>query len=127
MSRARGFLGKISRTAVPERCAHCHSDAALSESNFALNQLGLAIVCDKRRDKSDEPPVKRQSTPSILSSAGLTPEKHPLIRQAMSALQAARRDLNSTTHEYCGHRVDALEAVNRALTQLKLALECDKG
>jgi hypothetical protein len=29
MSRARGFLGKIPRTAVPKLCARCHSDAAL--------------------------------------------------------------------------------------------------
>ena len=29
MSRARGFLGKISRTAVPKLCARCHSDATL--------------------------------------------------------------------------------------------------
>jgi hypothetical protein len=31
MSKARGFVGKIPRTAVPERCAHCHSDASLME------------------------------------------------------------------------------------------------
>ena len=31
MNRAHGFLGKISRTAVPERCARCHSDAALMQ------------------------------------------------------------------------------------------------
>jgi len=31
MSRARGFVGKIPRTAVPERCAHCHSNAAFME------------------------------------------------------------------------------------------------
>lgn len=29
MSRARGFIGKIPRTAVPKLCARCHSDAAL--------------------------------------------------------------------------------------------------
>jgi len=29
MSRARGFLGKIKRTAVPQLCARCHSDADL--------------------------------------------------------------------------------------------------
>jgi hypothetical protein len=29
MSRARGFLGKIPRTAVPKLCARCHSDANL--------------------------------------------------------------------------------------------------
>lgn len=31
MSKARGFVGKIPRTAVPERCAHCHSNATLME------------------------------------------------------------------------------------------------
>lgn len=29
MSRARGFKGKIARTAVPELCARCHGDASL--------------------------------------------------------------------------------------------------
>ncbi len=29
MSRARGFAGRISRTAVPQLCARCHSDANL--------------------------------------------------------------------------------------------------
>lgn len=31
MSKSRGFVGKIPRTAVPERCAHCHSNASLME------------------------------------------------------------------------------------------------
>jgi predicted CXXCH cytochrome family protein len=31
MSKARGFVAKIPRTAVPERCAHCHSDAAFMQ------------------------------------------------------------------------------------------------
>lgn len=29
MSRAKGFVGKITRTAIPRTCARCHSDAAL--------------------------------------------------------------------------------------------------
>jgi hypothetical protein len=33
MSKARGFVGKIPRTAVPERCARCHSDAALMQKS----------------------------------------------------------------------------------------------
>jgi predicted CXXCH cytochrome family protein len=31
MNKARGFIGKIPRTAVPERCAHCHSEAAFMQ------------------------------------------------------------------------------------------------
>jgi hypothetical protein len=29
MSRAKGFIGKPARTAIPQLCAHCHSDATL--------------------------------------------------------------------------------------------------
>jgi predicted CXXCH cytochrome family protein len=31
MSKAHGFVGKIPRTAIPERCAHCHSNARFME------------------------------------------------------------------------------------------------
>lgn len=103
-----------------------HKAAALTESNFALNQLGLAIACEKRRHSAVGPRIQSPEAWSPCSASGLAREKHPIIRQAINALQSARRDLNSAAHDYCGHRVEALEAVNRALTQLKLALECDK-
>jgi hypothetical protein len=102
-----------------------HRAAALAESNLALNQLGLAIACDKRRHSSSgqRPGIAGASAPF---SAGLCRERHPVIRQAISALQAARHDFQGAAHDYCGHRIEALEAVNRTLTQLKLALDCDK-
>jgi len=53
-------------------------------------------------------------------------EPHPLIRRAVNALQAAKGDLQSAAHDFCGHRVEALEASNAALTQLQQALRCDK-
>src|SRR5258708_36495240 len=52
-------------------------------------------------------------------------EPHPLIRRAVNALQAARRDLQNAAHDYCGHRAEALEATNAALAQLQKALQCD--
>jgi len=102
-----------------------HRVTALAESNVALNELGLAIICDKRRDKSTGRTIEMPSASST-RAPGVVPERHPLIRQAISALEAAKRDLQRAAHDYCGHRVDALDAVNRALTQLKLALDCDK-
>ena len=45
-------------------------------------------------------------------------ERHPLIRRAVVALGAARTDLQKAAHDYCGHRVAALEATNAALNQL---------
>ncbi|HKV41175.1 MAG TPA: hypothetical protein VJX67_18360 [Blastocatellia bacterium] len=52
-------------------------------------------------------------------------ERHPLIRRAINALRSARTDLQNASHDYCGHRVAALEASNAALAQLQQALECD--
>jgi len=103
-----------------------HRVAALAESNLALNELGLAVICDKRRDKSvGSIALPTQSASS--SCVRFAPDRHPLIRQAIDALQAARRDLQSDSQVYCGHRILALEAVERALTQLKLANDCDMG
>jgi hypothetical protein len=53
-------------------------------------------------------------------------ERHPKIRQAIRALQAAKDDLEDASHDFGGHRVEALEAVNNALKQLQQALEADK-
>jgi len=104
-----------------------HRAAALAESNLALNELGLAVSCEKRRDKKGGtflqlPGEARRSN----TRTGPALERHPLIREAIVSLQSARRDLGSTAHEYCGYRLEALEAVNRALAQLKLAVDCDK-
>jgi hypothetical protein len=53
-------------------------------------------------------------------------ERHPQIRKAIVALDHAKADLQNAEHDYCGHRAEALEAVNRALEQLKKALDYDK-
>lgn len=67
----------------------------------------------------------------ILSVALLVPapstaggEGHPLIKRALNALQGARTDLQNAAHDYCGHRVEALEATNAAIGQLQKALDC---
>lgn len=115
-----------------------HRADALTQSNLALNELGLAVACEKRRDRSisaagsaafkgrDSGAVEQPGALAVRSSIGLIPERHSSIRQAIRALEAAERDLKRTAHEYCGHRAQALEAVNRALAQLKLAIDCDK-
>lgn len=53
-------------------------------------------------------------------------EQHPKIRAAIRALQSAKEDLEDASHDFGGHRVEALEAVNNALKQLQEALEADK-
>ncbi|MFI5310229.1 MAG: hypothetical protein ACHQQ3_03280 [Gemmatimonadales bacterium] len=53
-------------------------------------------------------------------------EKHPKLRAAMAALEAAKVELKAAAHDFGGHRVDAIKAIDQATAQLKLALDYDK-
>ena len=53
-------------------------------------------------------------------------EQHPRIRSAIRELEAARVELQKAPHDFGGHRADAVLAVDKAIQQLKLALEYDK-
>jgi hypothetical protein len=53
-------------------------------------------------------------------------ERHPEIRKAIAALERAKTDLQRADHDFGGHRVAALAACDRAIEQLKLALQYDK-
>jgi hypothetical protein len=52
---------------------------------------------------------------------------HPEIRKALAALNLAAVDLENAADDFCGHKADALTAVNTAITQLGLAIQCDSG
>ena len=52
------------------------------------------------------------------------PERHPRIHAAVEALREAREELKSAAHDFCGHRAEALEQVDRAIRQLHEAQEC---
>lgn len=53
-------------------------------------------------------------------------ERHPEIRKAIKALENAKVHLKEAAHDFGGHRKDALDAVDNAIAQLKLALQFDK-
>ncbi|MBV9522787.1 MAG: hypothetical protein JO010_08340 [Alphaproteobacteria bacterium] len=58
--------------------------------------------------------------------ASAAPERHPEIRKAIGALERAKSDLEHANHDFGGHRKEALEAVDRAIAQLRVALQYDK-
>jgi len=57
---------------------------------------------------------------------GVVQEPHPQIMAAIRALEAARLHLQRAAHDFGGHRVKAIRAIDAALVQLKLALQYDK-
>lgn len=78
---------------------------------------------------------REASVASVLAVAGLSMastaalaegrERHPSIRRAIDALRAARNDLEHADHDFGGHRVEAMQAIDRALEQLQVALRFD--
>jgi hypothetical protein len=99
-----------------------HRVQALEATNTALSQLQQALQCDSRKGSSSETGIEigPEST-----GAPVVGERHPNIARAINALGAAEGDLQNAAHDYCGHRLEALSAVQNALSQLKLAIQCD--
>ena len=53
-------------------------------------------------------------------------ERHPHIRKAISELRESKKELKKADHDFGGHRVEAIEAVDNAIKQLEIALKFDK-
>jgi hypothetical protein len=53
------------------------------------------------------------------------PEPHPEIRAAINALDRAKAHLHDAKHDFGGHRVDALAAIDAAQHQLQICLQYD--
>ena len=51
---------------------------------------------------------------------------HPEIRDAIAALRNAREHLNHAAHDFGGHRVEAIRAIDDAIHQLQDCLKYDR-
>jgi hypothetical protein len=60
------------------------------------------------------------ATPTANASA---PEKHPEIRDAINSLRHAKEHLEHAAHDFGGHRVDAIHAIDEAQRQLEICLK----
>lgn len=70
--------------------------------------------------------VPARPVPSQTTAARQRREAHPEIRKAIAALQRAKTDMQHASHDFGGHRVDAIAACDKAIEQLRLALQYDK-
>ena len=53
-------------------------------------------------------------------------ERHPHIHHAIHELLEAKKELEKADHDFGGHRVDAIKAIDVAVEQLERALKFDK-
>ncbi|HXA57091.1 MAG TPA: hypothetical protein VNU84_06605 [Candidatus Acidoferrum sp.] len=64
--------------------------------------------------------------PQPAAAAAPAPEPHPEIRAAMNSLERAKSHLQQAAHDFGGHRVDAIKAIDEAHHQLEICLQYDK-
>ena len=58
-----------------------------------------------------------------LSSPSPAAGQHPEIEAALTALQNAKMHLQQAAHDFGGHRVDAIHAIDEADHQLRICLQ----
>jgi hypothetical protein len=66
------------------------------------------------------------SAPAHAKAASAPPEEHPQIRAALGALRDAKAHLEHAAHDFGGHRVEAIKAIDDAIHQLEICLQYDK-
>jgi hypothetical protein len=58
-----------------------------------------------------------------LSSPSPAAGRHPQIEAALDALHNAKEHLEHAAHDFGGHRVDAIRAIDEADRQLRICLQ----
>lgn len=66
------------------------------------------------------------SNPAIAPAAPPAAEPHPEIHAAINSLRHAKEHLEHAAHDYGGHRVEAIGAIDRAIEQLEICLKYDR-
>ena len=61
-----------------------------------------------------------------LAAAPPEEERHPRIHAAIRELREAKKDLEKADHDFGGHRVNAIKAIDHAIEQLEKCLKFDK-
>jgi hypothetical protein len=57
------------------------------------------------------------------NAAAPAPNPHPQIQAAIYSLQQARLHLMEASHDFGGHREDAVKAIDKALHQLEICMQ----
>jgi len=100
----------------------------LSISGLMILALALCsfVTTTPAAPKSPTPAAVPAATPQPAAAPAATPEPHPEIREAIESLRRARMHLDHAAHDFGGHRVEAIKAIDESLHQLQECLKYDK-
>jgi hypothetical protein len=85
--------------------------------------LSLAMPAAAATPKASGAPA---ATAKAAPAAPAPPEKRPQIRAALESLRNSKQHLEHAAHDFGGHRVEAIKAIEEAIHQLEICLQYDK-
>lgn len=101
----------------------------VSLSALVIFALALCLSVTTATPASPNTPaaaaVPAAATQPAAAPAAL-PEPHPEIRDAIGSLRRAKDHLEHAAHDFGGHRVEAIKAIDESLRQLQECLKYDK-
>jgi hypothetical protein len=86
----------------------------------------LSVTSTPASPKSPAAAAVPAATPQPAAAPAALPEPHPEIREAIGALRNAKGHLEHAAHDFGGHRVEAIKAIDESLRQLQECLKYDK-
>ena len=100
----------------------------LSVSILAIFALALTVSTTPTSASPKTPAAAAvtAAAPQPAAAPAATPEPHPEIREAIESLRRAKEHLEHAAHDFGGHRVEAIKAIDESLHQLQDCLKYDK-
>jgi hypothetical protein len=88
--------------------------------------LCLSVTTTPASPKTPGAAAVPAATPQPAGTPAALPEPHPEIREAIGSLRRAKEHLEHAAHDFGGHRVEAIKAIDESLRQLQDCLKFDK-
>lgn len=97
----------------------------------AIGILDLAVLVLALAFSTAAPAAPHSAATTVAATATqpgtptATPADHPEIREALKSLRHAREHLARASHDFHGHREEAVRATDEAIRQLEICLQYD--
>ena len=102
----------------------------LSLSGLVILALVLCVSVTPTTASPKLPAATAAAAPAATPQPAAVPaaqrEGHPEIREAIASLRRAKDHLEHAAHDFGGHRVEAIKAIDESLKQLQDCLKYDK-
>jgi hypothetical protein len=88
----------------------------------AALMLTLAFPAAASGPKTPAAPVPVAAAAPVPAAASPAPERHPHIDEALEAMRSAKHHLETAEHDFHGHRVKAIEHLDRAIHEAEICM-----